>query len=130
MFGGPEVEHISATEAAELVSGAASPAGTGSGSSVVLVDVREQWEWDAGHAPQAVHLPMTQLEERHGELDPEATLLIVCHSGQRSLSVTHALARAGYNAINVDGGMLAWHAAGGAFVAADASTDGSEEPRV
>ena len=115
MFGGPEVEHVSATEAAELVSR----------SSAVLVDVREQWEWDAGHAPQAQHLPMSQLEQRASELDADATLLIVCHSGQRSISVTDALARAGYHAVNVEGGMLAWHAAGGAIVA-----DGTDEPRV
>ena len=125
MFGGPEVEHVSAAEAADLVSGSSASAG-----SIVLLDVREQWEWDAGHAPQAVHLPMSQLEERHGELDLEATLLIVCHSGQRSLSVTDALTRAGYNAVNVDGGMLAWHAAGAPVVAADAGTAGSEQPRV
>ena len=114
MFGAPDVEHVSATEAVELAAGAS-----------VLVDVREPWEWALGHAPGAISLPMSQLEQRHDELPADATLLVVCHSGVRSLQVTDALARAGYHAINVDGGMVAWHAAGGALEA-----DGSDEPRV
>ncbi|MGV8886259.1 MAG: rhodanese-like domain-containing protein [Microbacteriaceae bacterium] len=118
-LGGPDVEHISAVEAVELMGVESGAAGS------LLVDVREQWEWDAGHAPLATHLPMSQLEQRHSELDTEATLLVICHSGQRSLSVTDALSRAGYHAVNVDGGMIAWRAAGGAVV-----SDSSEQPHV
>jgi rhodanese-related sulfurtransferase len=110
----PNVEHVSAEEAITLAQGES-----------ILVDVREGWEWDLGHAPEAINLPMSQLEERHAELPMDATLLVVCHSGQRSLSVTDALARAGYNALNVDGGMIAWQLAGGAVVA-----EGTETPRV
>jgi rhodanese-related sulfurtransferase len=110
----PDVEHVSAAEAIELAAGES-----------ILVDVRESWEWDLGHAPEAINLPMSQLDARHEELPLDATLLIVCHSGQRSLSVTDALARAGYNAVNVDGGMIAWQLSGGMVVA-----DGSETPRV
>ena len=115
MFGQiPDVEHVSAEEAISLASGES-----------ILVDVREPWEWELGHAPQAINLPMSQLEQRHEELPVDATLLIVCHSGQRSLGVTDALARAGYTAVNVDGGMIAWQLAGGEVVA-----DGSQPPRV
>jgi len=107
-------ENIDAPEAIELASG-----------SAVLVDVRETWEWNAGHAPQAISLPMSQLEDRYTELDQDATLLVICHSGQRSLSVTDALTRAGYTAINVVGGMMAWQAAGG-----DVVVESSDSPNV
>jgi rhodanese-related sulfurtransferase len=103
-----EVESVTAIEAIAAV--------TDGDGSTVLVDVREQDEWDRGHAPHAVHLPMSALEERYSELPEDANLLIICHSGGRSFRVTDALERAGYNAVNVEGGMLAWHAAGGAVV--------------
>jgi len=103
-----EVESVTAIEAIAAVA-------TGD-SATVLVDVREQDEWDRGHAPEAVHLPMSELEARYNELPEDANLLIICHSGGRSFRVTDALERAGYNAVNVEGGMLAWHAAGGAVV--------------
>lgn len=109
-----ELEHVSAAEAVELAAGES-----------ILVDVREPGEWNLGHAPEAINLPMSQLEQRHSELSGDATLLVVCHTGQRSLRVTNALTRAGYHAVNVDGGMVAWRAAGGAVV-----SDGPEEPRV
>ena len=109
-----QFENIDASEAIELASG-----------SAVLLDVRETWEWNGGHAPQAVSLPMSQLEERHGELDMDATYLVICHSGQRSLSVADALTRAGFTAINVVGGMMGWQAAGGEVVG-----ESSEPPHV
>jgi len=83
-----------------------------------LLDVREQHEWDAGHAPEAHHIPMSQLTERQGEL-PDGRILVVCLSGGRSERVTQALEGAGYRAINITGGMIAWQAAGGAVVTAD-----------
>ena len=112
------MEHISAAEAIELAAGES-----------VLLDVREQWEWDQGHAPGARLLPMSRLEEFAGDLPEDATLLVVCHSGQRSLQVTDALERAGYHAINVDGGMLAWQAAGGEIVTDGSLSDDSQPPR-
>ncbi|HWR84423.1 MAG TPA: rhodanese-like domain-containing protein [Rhodoglobus sp.] len=73
-----------------------------------LIDVRERDEWDAVHAPEAVLLPMSELQERLGELPHDEELLIVCHSGARSARVTAFLNREGYDAANVAGGMLAW----------------------
>ena len=108
------MEHISAAEAIELAAGES-----------VLLDVREPWEWELGHAPNARLVPLSRFEELSGELPEDATLLVICHSGQRSLQATDALERAGYNAINVDGGMLAWQAAGG-----DVVSDTSQPPRV
>ena len=79
-------------------------------SGAALLDVREGYEWDAGHAPAASHLPMGQLS-----LDglPEGRpLLVVCHVGGRSAAATEALVRAGVEALNVAGGMDAWARAG------------------
>lgn len=79
------------------------------GSEAVLVDVREQDEWDAGHAPGATHIPLSQFGA--ATWDPSATYLMICRSGARSGQAATALARAGYDAANVEGGMLAWRAA-------------------
>ncbi|HEV7956604.1 MAG: hypothetical protein JWL94_1801 [Microbacteriaceae bacterium] len=106
---------LSAREAIALV-------GAGDG---MLLDVREQHEWDRGHSPFATLLPMTQLQARIGELPNDRRLLVVCHSGQRSARVTEALLGEGFDAVNVAGGMVAWHAAGGTIVA-----DGVLAPRV
>jgi rhodanese-related sulfurtransferase len=88
---------LSATEAADLLTGDA-----------VLLDVREQHEWDAGHAPQARHLAMSQLAGRIAEV----RVICVCHLGGRSAAVADALTRAGFDAANLTGGMAAWEAAG------------------
>jgi rhodanese-related sulfurtransferase len=77
----------------------------------LLLDVREQGEWDAGHAPDAVHVPMGELSARQGELPTDRRIVCVCRSGARSGTVADALARAGYRADNLEGGMLAWREA-------------------
>ena len=99
----PEVD---ADEAIALVAG-----------GTVLIDVREQDEWDAGHAPEARLVPLSQLQERVGELPENTKLLIVCHSGMRSMRAPSFLRAEGLDAVNVIGGMVAWSAAGGALSA-------------
>ncbi|HEY8373022.1 MAG TPA: rhodanese-like domain-containing protein [Pseudonocardiaceae bacterium] len=81
-------------------------------SGAVLLDVREQDEWDAGHAPGAVHIPMGELAERLDELPEDGEVYVVCRSGGRSARVTAFLNVNGWDAINVAGGMLSWAAAG------------------
>jgi rhodanese-related sulfurtransferase len=76
----------------------------------VLIDVREQYEWEAGHAPQAVHLPMGEITLDN--LPDARPLLVVCHVGGRSAAVTDALVRAEVEALNVAGGMAAWERSG------------------
>lgn len=93
----PEVDV--ATAAARLAAGA------------VMLDVREPDEWQAGRVAEALHIPLGALAARHGELDPEADLLVICRSGGRSGEATLALCAAGYDAHNVAGGMQAWVAA-------------------
>lgn len=86
---------------------------------VVLLDVREDVEWDAGHIEQALHIPMGELNARIDEIPEDRTIVAVCRSGQRSQAVTDALNRAGYTAHNLEGGMYAWEDAGLPFVARD-----------
>lgn len=83
----------------------------------VIIDVREDDEWEAGHIPSAVHIPMGQVPQRLGDL-PEGELNIVCRSGGRSRRTAEWLLRNGYDAINVDGGMSAWAESGRAMVSA------------
>lgn len=78
----------------------------------LLVDVREDDEWTAGHAPQAVHVPMGQVPQRLAEIPEGGPVHVVCRSGGRSAQVTAYLNQVGRDAVNVDGGMHAWAAAG------------------
>jgi len=89
----------------------------------ILVDVRTPEEWAAGHAPQARHLPLDQLPTRHGELPRDRRIVVVCRSGGRSGAATEALVGAGYDAVNLEGGMRAWVDAGLACVT-DTGTPG------
>jgi rhodanese-related sulfurtransferase len=77
-----------------------------------LLDVREDDEWAAGHVPGATHIPLTQLRARTGELPQDAEIYVICRSGNRSARVTQALNGAGWQALNVAGGMQDWVVAG------------------
>lgn len=95
------------------------------GDEVFLLDVREPHEWAAGHAPDAHHLPMGELAARQHELPQDKLIVGVCRSGARSGTVVDALTRAGYQAENMEGGMLAWREAKLPMVA-----EGDAEPVV
>jgi rhodanese-related sulfurtransferase len=85
-----------------------------------LIDVREDDEWRAGHAPEAVHLPMMQLPQRLAEVPPEGVVVIVCRSGHRSAEVVRFLSTQGFdNVRNLAGGMYGWVAAGRPLVSED-----------
>ena len=71
-----------------------------------LLDVREQHEWDAGHVPGALHVPLGRL--RTTDLDHAASWLVICRSGVRSLQATLHLRERGHSAANVAGGVIAW----------------------
>ena len=81
-------------------------------SGAVLLDVREDDEWEAGHAPEAAHLAMGLVADQLAELPTDRTVVCICRVGGRSGAVASALAGAGYDVRNVAGGMLAWEAAG------------------
>jgi rhodanese-related sulfurtransferase len=77
-----------------------------------LLDVREDDEWAAGHAPGATHIPLGQLSGRTTEVPRDMTVYVLCRSGARSARAAFALAGAGWEAVNVAGGMQDWSAAG------------------
>ncbi|EFQ84618.1 rhodanese-like protein [Aeromicrobium marinum DSM 15272] len=81
-------------------------------SDLVVLDVREPHEWQAGHIDGAVHIPLGELTSRVGDLDPAARTLVVCHVGGRSARATAWLQSQGHDVVNLDGGMDAWEAAG------------------
>jgi len=78
----------------------------------ILLDVREADEWSAGHAPEALHIPLGELEARRAELAQPRVVLTVCRSGARSAKAQTILIAAGLDARNVEGGMRAWQQAG------------------
>lgn len=86
-------------------------------AGVTLLDVREPVEWAHGRAPEALHIPMSDVPGRLGDLPTEGQLLVVCKVGGRSAQVVNYLVQNGFDAINVDGGMLEWQAAGRPMVA-------------
>ena len=86
-----------------------------------LLDVREDDEWEAGHAPGAVHIPLGDLPDRVDEL-PDEELLVICRSGGRSRRAADWLNQSGFDAYNVDGGMMSWHRAGLPVASEDGST--------
>ena len=74
-----------------------------------LLDVREPWEYEAGHVPGARSIPLAELEDRVNEVPRDRPILAICHSGQRSLAAAGYLIQLGYAAVsNVDGGTAAW----------------------
>jgi rhodanese-related sulfurtransferase len=77
-----------------------------------LIDVREDDEWVAGHAPGAVHVRLGELGARAGELPRDRDVYVICRTGTRSAYAAQALAGAGWTAINVADGMTGWAVAG------------------
>jgi rhodanese-related sulfurtransferase len=79
---------------------------------VYLLDVREDDEWTAGHAPDAVHVRLSELNEHSDEIPRDREVYVICRSGARSAYATQALSGAGWKAINVSDGMTGWAVAG------------------
>ncbi|HEX6256081.1 MAG TPA: rhodanese-like domain-containing protein [Euzebyales bacterium] len=84
----------------------------------MLLDVRRADEWQAGHAPQALHVPLDALPQRIGEVPTDRRVVAVCRSGARSARATKFLRGQGVDAVNLDGGMQAWARSGGDVVGA------------
>jgi rhodanese-related sulfurtransferase len=77
-----------------------------------LVDVRVAHEWEAGHIAGATHLPLEELADRSGELDPDRPVVLYCRGGTRSSMATEALDGAGFNAVKLTDGIVGWDEAG------------------
>jgi rhodanese-related sulfurtransferase len=77
----------------------------------VIVDVREDDEWNAHHIPGAIHIPPAQLTERLAELEPykNSPVITQCRSGKRSAKAQLALMSAGFSKVyTMNGGIQAW----------------------
>ena len=80
---------------------------------MTIIDVRSHREWQAGHLPGAVHIPLGELLDRIAEVPRHAPVATVCEGGYRSSLAASLLDRAGFDSIlNVVGGMQAWRAVG------------------
>ena len=90
-------------------------------TDALFLDVREVYEWDAGHIEGAVHIPIGQIQRRYAELDRDGEIVVVCQIGQRSELVADFLVSQGYDAHNLAGGLHEWSAAGLPLVASDRS---------
>lgn len=84
-----------------------------------LLDVREDEEWQAGHAPDAVHLPLSELMARAEEVPAGRDVYVICRSGARSEQAASYLNQLGRTSMNVVGGMISWQAAGRPMVSED-----------
>lgn len=76
-----------------------------------LIDVREADEWHHGHAPEAVHVPLSELATRAEQVPGDREVYVICKAGGRSEQAVRYLNQLGRTGINVSGGMLAWQAA-------------------
>lgn len=79
---------------------------------IQLVDVRTQREHEAGWIGGDVHIELMALAERAGEIDPARPVVFYCKSGARSAMATDAFRAAGFDARNMTGGVIEWHALG------------------
>ena len=73
-----------------------------------LIDVREQYEWDAGRIAGARHIELERLAGRAGEIDRERPVVFQCRLGARSAMATQAFRTAGWDAYNLTGGITEW----------------------
>ena len=78
----------------------------------LLLDVREDDEWDAGHAAGARHVALSSVPDVMDDLPRGRVIVCVCRSGGRSARAGQFLAEQGFDVVNLEGGMAAWHRAG------------------
>jgi adenylyltransferase/sulfurtransferase len=79
------------------------------GRPLTILDVRNPQEWEIARIPGAVLIPLHELQDRLGELDPAASIVVHCHHGPRSTNAVHFLRRMGFSrAVNLAGGIDAW----------------------
>ena len=80
-----------------------------SSSSIMLLDVREKWEFDLCHIPKSIHMPIAEVILRISELEKTNPIIIICHNGRRSLHIGLELIEKGFdNVINLKGGVDQW----------------------
>jgi rhodanese-related sulfurtransferase len=75
---------------------------------VQLIDVREDYEWDAGRIGGARHVELERVASQAPTIDKERPVVFYCRLGARSGMAANAFRRAGYDAYSMDGGITAW----------------------
>jgi hydroxyacylglutathione hydrolase/adenylyltransferase/sulfurtransferase len=80
--------------------------------SAQVVDVREQYEWDAGHIEGVRHIPLGSLQGAAGSIERGRPVIFSCRTGARSTMAAQAFRGAGYRAFNLEGGIEQWVAEG------------------
>jgi len=108
VFGDPEIEVPPARVAQALETGDAQ-----------VVDVREPYEWEAGHADGARHVELERLASSADTIERDRPVVFVCRAGVRSAMAAHAFRQAGFDAWSMHGGMEAWAAEGRPLVPRD-----------
>jgi len=101
-----ELQNVHVVEAQQLIANGA-----------FLLDVREDDEFDLGHAPQAHHIALGDVPDHVDELPKDAVIVSVCRSGGRSARAGKFLLEQGFDVVNLEGGMTAWAEAGAPLVA-------------
>ena len=102
------------TDTLELISPKEASALTAE-KKAIIIDVREDNEWNTVHIPGAIHIPLAQLSTRLSELQPYKNTAIItqCRSGARSAKALDILKSAGFSHVqNMEGGLIAWNKAG------------------
>jgi rhodanese-related sulfurtransferase len=79
---------------------------------IQLIDVREPYEWDAGHLAGARHVELDRVASEASTIDKDKPVVFYCAVGARSGMAANAFRRAGYDAYSMDGGITAWDAQG------------------
>jgi rhodanese-related sulfurtransferase len=81
----------------------------GNPSKIVLLDVRELWEYETAKIDGSTLVPMGEIPSRLQELDPEAHIVTICHAGVRSMNVAVWLRNQGLEQVqSLRGGIDAW----------------------
>ena len=96
-----ETRNVSVAEALTLLN-----------EGALLLDVREDNEWESGRAPDATHVALNEVPDHLDEFSKDRLIVCVCRSGARSGRAAKFLVEQGRDAVNLEGGMLAWNAEG------------------
>ncbi|SPP99914.1 putative Sulfurtransferase [Candidatus Sulfobium mesophilum] len=100
---GKKIENLSIDDARELVAGKKE-------SEILILDVRQPEEYRSGHLPGAAFMPLSDLIDKAGELDPSKPVLAYCRSGSRSRAAAAFLLSEGFSKVySMDGGIMAWN---------------------
>jgi rhodanese-related sulfurtransferase len=100
----PDLVNVDVDRARELVT-----------QGALLLDVREDSEFELGHAPGALHVPLAEIPDRLEDVAKDRRIVCVCRSGVRSARAGHFLLEQGFDAVNLEGGMIAWAESGAAL---------------